>query len=193
MRGATPQAPDTTLRQEIVRRASANVPVIVVGLVLAVFCGVFLGFGIWLRLRTGQDVTVLQFSLPGAIAMTGIAGALAMTLLGVRRLRRGDTVALVLAPDGVALPEQMVATLPWPSVTATDRTYGRGACLRLFLDPDAAEQVRPNAIRRHLARLGNLHPRDALFIAPQGLAMELDQLLALIRAYASAHGGPQST
>ncbi|MDP3195231.1 hypothetical protein [Tabrizicola sp.] len=192
MRSAAPQTPDTTQRHKIVRRASANIGVIVVGLVLASFCGVFLAIGLWAVGRTGQVVTGILFSLPGGIALTGIVGALAMTVVGVRRLRRGDTVALVLAPEGVALPEQSVPPVPWPQVTGIDRTYGRGACLRLFLDRQDARLVRPHAILRLNARRGNLRPRDMLCIFPQGLLLELEDLQALIRAYQSAHGGPRA-
>ncbi|NJS40161.1 MAG: hypothetical protein HC783_15400 [Rhodobacteraceae bacterium] len=193
MRGATLQAPDTTLRQEIVRRASAKIWVIAVSLGFATFCGGFLALAFWAALRTGEDLTMPLSSVPGLIAGAGLVFALAMAFVGFRGLRQGDTVALVLAPEGVALPEQSVPTLPWPHVIATDRTYGRGASLRLFFDDHAARKVRPHAILRFYARVGNLHARDALSIARPGLTLELDQLLALIRAYASAHGGPQST
>lgn len=192
MRDKALQSTDTTQRREIVRRASAHAVMIWIGVVLALLIAAFAAMLVWSAQRTGAGVADLASGKTVVAVFGGLAVSLTMMVIGYRRVMGGDTVAAVLAPEGVALPEQSVPNLPWPHITGSDRTYGRGARLRVFLDAQAARQVRPHGIWRIYARLGNLHPRDALTIAPLGLALDLDQLLALIRAYASAHGGPQS-
>lgn len=193
MRDTALQTPDTSRRREFRRRAAANVWMAVSGAALALLFGGFVALALWAERRSGGDVTDALFSHSGVLALIALALSLTIAGAGLRRMRLGEAVALILAPEGVALPEQSVPVLPWPSIVAADRTHGRGARLRLFVDRETARVLRPHGVWRVLLRLANLHPRDALSVTPQGLAVGLDDLLALVRAYVSAHGGPRPT
>lgn len=184
---------DVTLRREIPRRAAFFWTWVAAGAVMALICGGFLGLAIWAGLRTGEPLATVLAGPAGLIGFSGLGMAVAMIWGGLSRVRRGDTVALLLAPEGFALPEKAVPLLPWAQVTQVDRTYGRGGSLRLFLDAQAAQALRPHGILRLYARIANGRLRDLIAVSPKGLPMKLDDLLALTRAYAAAHGGPQRT